>query len=341
MRLPLQGGLPPAAAVTGAVVEIACDESGFSGTNLLQPATPVITHASVDLRVDEAVELIAALRSGFRCSPNEFKSGQFLRSPKAGEALAWFLTALSGRAHVHLVDKEYFLVTRVVDLFLAEPSYAAGTRLTQDHRPAALALYRARRPAGCDWGAFLAAFVELVRIKRRHRPDLPALERFFQARDALVRDGLGAQAEAVLDGLDQTRVRAVLTRLSDHDRSIPPPLEPMLPALAETVLFWSGGQRQVLVIHDEQSALTAGRLSRLQQVLADSAGSSPVGADKAGVSPAGVSPLAGLVMVDSRDDPRVQVADLLAGMARRLPGIVDDGPLQPFLSPTSLRDPER
>ncbi len=340
MRLPLQGGLPPAAAVTGAVVEIACDESGFSGTNLLQPATPVITHASVDLRVDEAVELIAALRSGFRCSPNEFKSGQFLRSPKAGEALAWFLTALSGRAHVHLVDKEYFLVTRVVDLFLAEPSYAAGTRLTQDNRPAALALYRARRPAGCDWGAFLAAFVELVRIKRRHRPDLPALERFFQARDALVRDGLGAQAEAVLDGLDQTRVRAVLTRLSNHDRSIPPPLEPMLPALAETVLFWSGGQRQVLVIHDEQSALTAGRLSRLQQVLADSAGS-PVGADKAGVSPAGVSPLAGLVMVDSRDDPRVQVADLLAGMARRLPGIVDDGPLQPFLSPTSLRDPER
>jgi hypothetical protein len=45
-------------------------------------------------------------------------------------------------------------------------------------------------------------------------------------------------------------------------------------------------------------------------------------------------------MVDSRDDPRVQVADLLAGMARRLPEIVDDGPLQPFVAPTSLRDPQ-
>jgi hypothetical protein len=341
MRLPPQGGLPPVDAVAGAVVEIACDESGFSGTNLLHPATPVITHASVDLCVGEAVGLIAALRSGFRCSPNEFKSGQFLRSPKAGEALEWFPAALSGRAHVHLVDKEYFLVTRIVDLFLAEPSYAAGTRLTQDHRPAALSLYRTRRSAGCDWGVFLAAFVELVRIKRRHRPDRRALERFFQARDALVRDGLGAQAEGVLDGLSRTRVWAVLTMLSDDDRSIPPPLEPMLPALAETVLFWSGGQRQVLVIHDEQSALTAGRLSRLQQVLADGAGSSPAGADAAGASPARVSPLAGLVTVDSRDDPRVQVADLLAGVARRLPGTVDDGPLQPFLSPTSLRDPER
>jgi hypothetical protein len=29
--------------------------------------------------------------------------------------------------HVHLVDKEYFLVTRIVDLLLAEPSYAAST----------------------------------------------------------------------------------------------------------------------------------------------------------------------------------------------------------------------
>ena len=337
MRLPLQGGLPPVAAVTGAVVEIACDESGFSGTNLLNPATPVITHASVDLRVAEAVGLIAQLRAGFRFSPNEFKSGQFLRGSGPGEALEWFLAAVTGRAHVHLVDKEYFLVTRIVDLLLAEPTYAAGTRLTQEHRRTALTLYRARNSAGSDWGVFLTAFVELVRLKPRHRTHHQAMERFFQARDVLARHGLGAEALAVLNGLSRTRVRAVLARLSDNDRSIPPPLEPLLPALAETVLFWSGGQRQVLVIHDEQSALTAGRLRRLQQVLADGTGLSPTSVDK-GSSSARSSPLAGLVMVDSRDDPRVQVADILAGVARRLPDLADDGPLQPFVSPTSLRD---
>jgi hypothetical protein len=314
VRLPLQGGLPPGGPVTGAVVEIACDESGFSGTNLLDRATPVITHASVDLGAGEASDLITALRSGFRLSPYEFKSGQLFRSPDAGEVLKWFLTALRGRAHVHLVDKEYFLVTRIVDLFLAEPSYAAGTRLTEANRPAALAVYRAGRAAGPGWDAFLAAFVDLVRVKRRHRPDPRALDHFFQTRDALVRDKVAA---TVLDGLDRTQVWSVLTRLFDDDRSIPPPLEPMLPALAETVLFWSGGHRRVLVIHDEQSALTAGRLTRLQQALADA-------------SPA-VSPLAGLVMADSRDDPRVQIADLLAGMARRMPETVDDGPLQPLL----------
>jgi hypothetical protein len=325
VRLPLQGGLPPAEKPTGAVVEIACDESGFSGSNMLHPATPVITHASVDLSVDEAAGLIATLRSGFRFSPYELKSGQFLRSPRAGEAVEWFLTALRGRAHVHLVDKEFFLATRIVDLFLAEPSYAAGTRLTQSHRADALAVYRAGREAGRDWTTFLAAFTDLVRTKRRRSPDPRTVERFFQARDALVENG---RAAAVLGGLDRAGVRAVVTRLCDDDPAIPPPLEPMLPALAETVLFWSAGHRQVLVIHDEQSALTAGRLSRLQRVLAEHV-------------PSGVSPLAGLVMVDSRDDARVQVADLLAGVARRLPGTIDDGPLRPYLSPTSLRDPER
>ncbi|RQX19339.1 hypothetical protein DLJ57_28415, partial [Micromonospora chalcea] len=128
-RLPLQGGLPPGEALTGTVREIACDESGFSGTNLLDPATPVIVHASVDLGRDEAAELIRTLRSGFRFSPDEVKSRQFLRRREAAEAVQWFLSALRGRAHVHLVDKEFFLATRVVDLLLAEPSYAAGTRL--------------------------------------------------------------------------------------------------------------------------------------------------------------------------------------------------------------------
>jgi Protein of unknown function (DUF3800) len=331
-RLPPQGGLPPADGIGGDVVEIACDESGFSGRNLLDEATPLFTHASVDLSVDEAVELIGKLRSGFGRSLSEFKSGPFLRGRQSGAALEWLLAPLAGRAHVHLVDKEYFLVTRIVDLFLTEPSYAAGTRLTESDRAAAVALYRAGRADGRAWSVFLAAFIELVWTKRRQQQDLDAVERFFRSRDVLAGIGLGAEAEAVLDGLSRTRVRAVVTRLARDDRSIPPPLEPMLPALAETVLFWSGGQRQVLVIHDEQSALTPDRLRRLQRVLTRGAGGSG-----ASTALARVSPLAGLVTVDSRDDPRIQVADLLAGVARRSPGA---GPLRPFLSPTSLRDPD-
>ncbi|MEH0933043.1 hypothetical protein [Micromonospora sp. CPCC 205558] len=333
MRSPLQGGLPPGGAVViGAVVEIACDESGFSGTNLLHSAAPVITHASVDLAVDEAVTVITALRSGFRFAPHELKSGRFLRGSGAQEALEWFLAALAGRAHVHLIDKEFFLVTRIVDFLLTEPSYAAGTRLAREHHPAALALHEAGRTTGSDWGSFLSAFVDLVRMKRR-LPVGQTMHRFFQARDALRRHGLGAAADAVLDGLDPSHVRAVVARLDVDDRAVPPPLEPLLPALAETVLSWSDGQRQVLVTHDEQSALTADRLTRLQRALADDGHPQSAGVNRAGALPNGVSPLAGLVMVDSRDDPRVQVADLLAGVARRMPDIIDDALRQPPPTP--------
>ena len=85
--------------------------------------------------------------------------------------------------------------------------------------------------------------------------------------------------------------------------------------------------------------MTAARLVRLQEVLTGGPGGSPSQANGSPVLPADVSPLAGLVTVDSRDDPRVQVADLLAGVARRSRGNGDDGILTPFISPTSLRDP--
>jgi hypothetical protein len=77
-----------------------------------------------------------------------------------------------------------------------------------------------------------------------------------------------------------------------------------VPALAETLLFWSAGERSVAVVHDEQSALTRDRVARLGTFLAEA------------VSPA-PAPLRSFVQVDSKEDPRVQVADLLAGLARR------------------------
>jgi hypothetical protein len=80
-------------------------------------------------------------------------------------------------------------------------------------------------------------------------------------------------------------------------------------------------------------------LRRLQRVLADGAGLPTAGVRPAGETPSPVSPLAGLVTVDSRNDPRVQVADLLAGVARRAPEAGYDALIRPFLSATSLRDP--
>ena len=271
--------------IQSSCVEIACDESGFSGTNLLDPVSPVITHASVDLTVREAAELVAVLRSRRpRCS--EYKSNQLLR-PAQRAALEWFLTALHGRAHVRIVDKTGYVAARVLELFTEEPSYGAGTSLSRDHSDA-VAMLRRRTE-------FLAAFVALTRTKRVRRIDRDAIDRFLAAMPA----DLPALRKVTSAGVEE-----VMVRLIEEDPAFPPPLEPLVPALAETVLFWSAGERSVDLVHDEQSALTQSRVARLGTFLAEAVAPAP-------------APLRSFRQVDSRDDPRVQVADLLAGVARR------------------------
>jgi hypothetical protein len=268
-------------------VEIACDESGFSGTNLLDPGAPVITHAAVDLREVDAVELVARVRANSRHPHSEYKSTQMLRQRTAVECL---LESLQGRASVHLTDKRFFVVHRMVDFLLGEPTYAAGTSLAPGLRDTALILHR-EGATDPHWYAVLTSFVVMMRTKRHRVINRPALDQYYEALGRL---------DSELPAIDRLRgtkerARAILTTLLDERSSVPPPLEPLLTALVDTTLHWSAG-RLVDIVHDEQSALTPHRVDRLRTMLA----------------------LRRFTQVDSRLHPRVQVADLLAGVARHL-----------------------
>jgi hypothetical protein len=80
------------------------------------------------------------------------------------------------------------------------------------------------------------------------------------------------------------------------DPKLPTLLEPVVPALARAVALWSAPGRTLSVVHDDQSAVTPERVATI----------------------AAGTGLVELTLVDSRTDPRVQVADLLAGIARRV-----------------------
>jgi len=269
------------------IVEVACDESGFTGTNLLDPGSPVIAHASVDLTVGEAAEVLATLRSRFgHPRAAEHKAAALLRFGES-RAVQWFRHETHSRSHVHVIDKRSYIASRVLELLVLTPSYGSGTQLSEVPGEAVAALRE--RPD------VLAAFVAMTRLKHRRRADPAAVDRFLVvASDGA--PGLGGVARAGVEG--------VLGRLLDGDPEVPPPLEPLVPAVAETALWWSARRRSVAVVHDEQSALTPQRMARLAAYLADA------------VAP-GPPPLLGVRQVDSRQDPRVQVADLLAGLARR------------------------
>ena len=60
----------------------------------------------------------------------------------------------------------------------------------------------------------------------------------------------------------------------------------------------------MLLVHDQQQALTSRRVAHVRELLVEQGN--------------GAGPLVDVRLVDSRADARVQVADLLAGAARRI-----------------------
>ena len=287
---------PHRQAPTGRLVEVACDESGSEGENLVGGNTDVFAHASVRLSAESAANCIEEIRGRIRSPALEYKANHLLRE-KHRPVLTWLLGPsgpILGQAHVHLTDKAFFVVDRVVEV-LAGAGAAAG---------AARTLYReGPRAFGRDrWRAFLEASNALVRTRSRWDAGT-SVDSFFRVVEALRDDADAGPAGAVLELLRQARPRADAFRARlEEDPGLVPALDPLLPAIARAVAYWGQDKTPVSVVHDQHVALTADRVAQLEALL--------------GAPPGGR--LAGLRLVDSRSDARVQVADFLAGVARKI-----------------------
>ncbi|MGC5009350.1 DUF3800 domain-containing protein [Streptosporangium sp. DT93] len=356
-------------ASTGGLLEIGCDESGSEGEKLIGGNTDVFAHAGVGLSVASAAECVQETRNRIRSPAQEYKANHLLRE-KHRAVLEWLLGPsgpIHGNAHVHLIDKEFFAVGKLVELLTGEitgeidgeidgetagettgksdgevtegaagqAGRPAGTGARRDRRAeeTALILYRDGRDAfgGPRWDAFLEAFNDLVRAR------VPA-EDFLRAVDDLrltgARGGDGRAAEIMASlAWAGPRAASLRKRLTDGTGAMPV-LDPLIPAVVQAVLHWGRGGRPVSIVHDEHYALTRERVARLTGTLGEQ--TAP------GRSPAGR--LAGLRLVDSRSDPRVQVADFLAGVARRIASDELNGRgdtvlvtlLRPYVVPSSV-----
>ncbi|GAA4052012.1 hypothetical protein [Nonomuraea soli] len=143
---------------------------------------------------------------------------------------------------------------------------------------------------------------------------------------------MGDQARTVYDEgpgiLGEERWNSFLRSYNELMRGtrLVPELDPLLPAIVRLVERWSEGGHAVSIVHDRQTALNEERIAWLKEIYADS------------------GKLAGLRLVAARSDARVQIADFLAGVARKiasdeLNGRGDDvltGLLRPYVDPASI-----
>lgn len=270
-------------------MEIACDESGHEGEKLAGGVTDVFAHASVDLTVAEADDVVAELRRRIRSPAQEYKANHLLRE-KHRAVLVRFLGPdgpLPGRARVLLVDKGLLLVRALVG------ALAPGGPADDLH-----ALGRAADPAA--WAAFLLAANALLRGRDA---DLAAATRALPART----DDADGPVAALLDRLATAPAPPA-----------PVPLDPLVPAIVLAVARWGATS----VVHDRQTVLGEAQVAALRA--------------RTG---------AVVRLVSSRADARVQVADFVAGTARRIASDALAGRgdaellalVEPYVDPGSVR----
>lgn len=303
-------------AATGRLVEVGCDESGSDGENLTGGNTDVFAHAGVRLPVPVAAAYVQEIRDRIRSPASEYKATHLLRE-KHRAVLEWLLAPsgpIHGTARVHLTEKAFFVVDRALELLLED-------------RTRAVALYRRGPEIFGDegWQKFLQAANQLLRVRPEDQAEEP-VDAFYLALSTTTA-ARGEVAET-LELLTAARSRADAYRAGlPAGPPLIPVLNPLLPAVVATAAYWSAGGATVHLVHDRQNMLTPERIDWIEER-----------ARLAGIR------LAGVRLVAAREDPRVQLADFLAGIARKiasdeLHGRADPGLtalLRPYVDPASV-----
>ena len=306
--------MPPERA---SLVEIACDESGSEGEKLVDGNTEVFAHASVAIDLNEARACVAELRRRIRSPAVEYKANHLLRE-KNRAALVWTLGPsgpIHRRARVYLVEKAHFLVRAIFDHAAPGNSTETSSKLAHGLCQDAPSLV-----GRADWHTFLEWSNQLLWARNGDVPR-PTVAAYYELLDRMRRSTVGRPAAEAVEVVWTNR--GLITAATEDRTARRSTLDPLLPALGRAIQVWAEGGRAVAIVHDEHSAITAGLIAELRKQW-----------------PA----LAGVRLVDSMHDPRVQVADFLAGIARR---IVEDAltgngdaeltaMLRPYLDPASV-----
>lgn len=325
------------------ILEVACDESGAEGENVAQAAADMVfAHGSTDLDTTTAASFIDELRSRTRTQSSELKSSIMLRPTSRG-ALEWALSQdspLWGHGSVALVDKQYFLVSKMVDLLVEELAHERGVDLYRNGKARQMAwrLYReGERDLGPDlWASLLQVFNSVMRMKQRQGSQSTVDEMYAVVAEA-ARRSHRRNVTDVLELIGSTRAHADDFKqfVLDEPEALPS-LDPVAAAIPVTARYWYEQTRaDIVLVHDRLAMLTPARIKMMVDY------SNRPGTEF--VFLVGAVPLRDIRLVDSKDDPRVQVADLLAGVGRwagrhaLMTGDQDAASLaRPFISPASI-----
>lgn len=290
-------------------IEIACDESGSDGENLIDGTTRVFAHGSTDLTLDEADDLVRRIRQHTGLATRELKSTSLLK-PRFRDFTLEMLAVhgvLNGRAKVTLVDKVYMAVCKVVDLVIEEHAYRQGNDLLRSGAAKSMArvLFQEgpRAYNAENWDRLLRQFVSFARATQR-TGSKTTCDELLETIDALRLRARRSRVEKIMEMLWESRSELKSLDPTSEANVALRGLDPVIPSVMETARAWHEATgRSVALVHDRQSALTPDARSILQSIANHPHPELPF-----------KTPIEKFVVVDSHDDSRIQLADIIAGV---------------------------
>ena len=285
-----------------------CDESGNTGSHLLDPQQPVFALAATSLGTEAAKALVAPLLSA---SQTEAKYSVLRRSSRGQTALvALFESPLLTPevASVVMTDKRYYLATQLVDKLIEPPLYEAGIDLYA--RDQAVNLARVWHYAGPHifpnggWERVLMALQEALKSRT------PSTFEQFDATVRLSARDANPEMRDLVAGLLHAQGRLPeFLGIFTHASAFDPAVDSFILMISRIMETQPG---RFAVTHDASKPL-ARQVDLLRALMKPDAATTTLGySGRTMELPLRIS---SLQFADSRAHPQLQVADLIAGCA--------------------------
>jgi hypothetical protein len=254
---------------------VALDESGWDGDQLYgQPRSRYLSIGTVAICDADAAPIVDEIRVEMRLQAPEVKFSRAFTGPRnrlRRSALAKMLEpggALHDRASVYLVDKHYFIVGKLIDLFVEEKERKQGRdiRNTDRARQMARGLFTdGPRAMGAElFGRLLSTTVSFAAAKN-HDQSVTVDDFHNVVEDAWKRSTRRKATEA-LAALRSTKEEAeeYLRQAHGPDAVLAQSLEPLIPATAAIIANWSKKLGRVSFVLDDQRAMTDTNLDLIE-----------------------------------------------------------------------------
>lgn len=306
-------------------IDVFCDESGYTGTRLLDPEQRVFSFAAVAIGDDEAWTVLDAARKRHGVIGTEIKAASLIKSEPGRALMLDSLRAMDGRYRFVVFDKLLGLCTKLFE-YIYEPVFKDDPRILYDkdlHRFVGMYCYM----------FFTSGDPVAERAMRE-------FERFMRTLDPATAPSLFDPGEALDDGNPFEMVRRFaqgyrsrilrdnlqgLPQMADQGRWT---LDLGISGVWSLLSHFGRAGAPLRVTCDRSAPLEAAAKSLDADTIAGIVAFAH-GRSRAN-EPQGWTPAAPIRFADSRDHPAMQLADLAAGAATAClrPGMERRGLLQ-------------